>query len=163
MTYDYEPELEFFIHNVMPILESRGLRLPAIETWPQEATLATAHLVLSGVTRRYPAIRWIVAEMGGTLPYLSRYFEEATASVGSGGGDLTAELRRLYYDTSLTDDPLVYKFMAEWIGTERIVLGTDSPRVTPTDWIARVKAIPGIGGADLERILGGTARTELNL
>lgn len=26
--YDYEPELEFFIHNVLPILERRGLRLP---------------------------------------------------------------------------------------------------------------------------------------
>jgi FMNH2-dependent dimethyl sulfone monooxygenase len=29
--YDYEPELEFFIDNVIPILESRGLRLPVKE------------------------------------------------------------------------------------------------------------------------------------
>jgi dimethylsulfone monooxygenase len=29
--YDYEPELEFFIENVIPILESRGLRLPSEE------------------------------------------------------------------------------------------------------------------------------------
>lgn len=29
--YDYEPELEFFIDNVIPILESRGLRLPVLE------------------------------------------------------------------------------------------------------------------------------------
>jgi FMNH2-dependent dimethyl sulfone monooxygenase len=29
--YDYEPELDFFIENVIPILESRGMRLPVVE------------------------------------------------------------------------------------------------------------------------------------
>ncbi|WP_156935130.1 amidohydrolase family protein [Pseudonocardia spinosispora] len=134
---------------------------------PQEAGLAAIHLVVSGVTRRFPSIRWIISPMGGTVPYLWRRFEEITECLRQTQwlvDDLRGELRTLYYDTSLTDDPQVYRFMVDSLGADRLVLGTDAPRVTATDWIGRVRtATAGLGAADLERVLGGTARDELKL
>ena len=35
-----------------------------------DATLAAAHLVLSGVPERFPRIRWVLAHLGGAIPYL---------------------------------------------------------------------------------------------
>lgn len=134
---------------------------------PQEAGLAAIHLVVSGITRRFPSIRWIIAPMGGTVPYLWRRFEEITECLGQKEwlvDDLRGELRTLYYDTSLTDDPQVYRFMLESMGADRLVLGTDAPRVTATDWIGRLRtASAGLGTTDLERVLGGTARDKLKL
>ncbi|GAA3112570.1 amidohydrolase family protein [Pseudonocardia yunnanensis] len=133
---------------------------------PQEAGLAAAHLVISGVTRRFPGIRWIIAPMGGTLPYLWRRFEEMSESLGQHdwlAGDPGGELRKLYYDTTLTDDPGAYRFMIDTFGADRLVLGTDAPRVTATDWMNRVRAVPGIEAADMEGVLGGNASSVLRL
>ena len=133
---------------------------------PQEAGLAAAHLVISGVTRRFPGIGWIIAPMGGTLPYVWRRFEEMSESLGQDewlAGDPGGELRKLYYDTTLTDDPAVYRFMIDTLGADRLVLGTDAPRVTATDWITRVRAVPGLETADMDGVLGGNVRSLLRL
>jgi 6-methylsalicylate decarboxylase len=133
---------------------------------PQEAGLAAMHLVVSGVTRRFPAIRWIVAPMGGTAPFLWRRFEEITECLHQEDWlveDLRGELQKLYYDTSLTDDPLVYRLVLDEVGAGRLVLGTDAPRVTAADWTGRVRSASGLGDADLQRVLEGTARDDLKL
>jgi aminocarboxymuconate-semialdehyde decarboxylase len=133
---------------------------------PQEAGLAALHLVVSGVTRRFPAIRWVIAPMGGTLPYLWRRFEEISESLGQHQwltGNPRDELRKLYYDTTLTDDPHVYRLLGDTLGTDRLVLGTDAPRVTTTDWVGRVRDALGADAPGLDGVLGGTARTELKL
>ena len=133
---------------------------------PQEAGLAAIHLVVSGLTRRCPSIRWIIAPMGGTAPYLWRRFEEISESLGQTDwlvDDLRGELRKLYYDTTLTDDPDVYRFMMQSLGADRLVLGTDAPRVTATDWIGRLRSASGLGDAELKRVLGGTAQNDLML
>ncbi|MFI5612619.1 amidohydrolase family protein [Amycolatopsis sp. NPDC051903] len=49
---------------------------------PLESTIAATRLVVSGVTRRFPRIRWIVSPMGGALGFLWRRFEEMTQSLG---------------------------------------------------------------------------------
>ncbi len=49
---------------------------------PHEAGLAGIHLVVSGVTRRFPDIKWILAPMGGTMLYLWRRFEEISHQSG---------------------------------------------------------------------------------
>ncbi|NIP60002.1 MAG: amidohydrolase family protein, partial [Gemmatimonadetes bacterium] len=36
-----------------------------------DTTLAAAHLVFSGTVQRYPGIRWVLAHLGGTIPYLA--------------------------------------------------------------------------------------------
>ncbi|UOZ03454.1 amidohydrolase family protein [Amycolatopsis sp. WQ 127309] len=133
---------------------------------PLEATMAAAHLVVSGVTRRYPGINWVIAPMGGTLPYLWRRFEESSQAMGQDdllAGDPATELKKLYYDTTLSDDPRVIRFMVDAVGIDQLVFGSDAPKVTATDWIGRMKKTRLFGDDDLGKLLGGTARTRLGL
>jgi predicted TIM-barrel fold metal-dependent hydrolase len=135
---------------------------------PHEMTVAGARLLLSGVTSRYRRIRFVLATMGGSLLYLWPRFVEMSTSLGQLGGiafegDLRDAPRHFYYDTTLTDDPGPFRFVAEAVGVERLVLGTDAPRVAVADWIAAVRAMPGLAAADAERVLGLTARDALGL
>ncbi|MEW2505541.1 amidohydrolase family protein [Amycolatopsis sp. NPDC047767] len=127
---------------------------------PMEATLATTHLVVSGVTQRYPDIRWIIGTMGGSIGYLWRRFEEITESVHQDQwleNNPRQELKKLYYDTTLTDDPAAIKFFADSFGADRLVLGTDAPRVRAGDWANRIKAVPGFDEQQLRGVLNDTA------
>ena len=126
---------------------------------PMEATVATTRLVVSGVTRRCPNIRWIIATMGGSIGYLWRRFEEITESLHQDewlATDPRQELKKLYYDTTLTDDPRVIKFFADEFGADRLVLGTDAPRVRAGEWAKRVKAVP-LDDQQLQGVLNDTA------
>jgi 6-methylsalicylate decarboxylase len=127
---------------------------------PMEATVATTRLVVSGVTRRYPNIRWIIAPMGGSIGYLWRRFEEITECLHQDqwlANEPRQELKKLYYDTTLTDDPAAIKFFIDSLGADRLVLGTDAPRVRAGDWAARVKAVPGLDAEQMQSVLAGTA------
>ncbi|MFF4595965.1 amidohydrolase family protein [Amycolatopsis sp. CA-161197] len=127
---------------------------------PMEATLATTRLVVSGVTRRYPNIRWIIATMGGSIGYLWRRFEEITETLHQDEWLATnprQELKKLYYDTTLTDDPAAIKLFADSFGADRLVLGTDAPRVRAGDWADRIKAVPGLDDHQLRAVLNDTA------
>ncbi len=133
---------------------------------PHEATIATARIVLSGLTQRHPHIRFIVAPLGGTLPYLWRRFEEMSEVHIKAGrlsfgleGDPLDELRKIYYDTSLSDAAGPFQLVADLVGIDQIVLGTDDPRVRPADWIAAIQAIPGVD----DRVLVDNGRRALGL
>lgn len=132
---------------------------------PQEMTNAAIHLVTSGVTRRYPGIKWILATMGGTLPYIWRRFEEISECLNQTQwleGNPRDELKKFFYDTTLTDDVRVIEFAAETFGVGQLVLGTDSPRLPTADWIGRLRK-SSFSAAEFEGILGGTAQSKLGL
>jgi 6-methylsalicylate decarboxylase len=137
---------------------------------PHEAGVATLRLVLSGVTTRHSGIRFIVAPMGGTLPFLWPRFEEMSAAQLKSGairfnleGDPVDALRGLYYDTTLTNTATAFNVTSQLVGIGQIVLGTDAPRVPVADWIAAMRAIPAIGHQDPHGVLGRTAHEKLGL
>src|SRR4029453_13285947 len=68
-----------------------------------DTTLAAARLVFSGVVERYPRIRWVLAHMGGTIPYLAerldrgwRAFADCRTHIASPPSEY---LRTFHYDT----------------------------------------------------------------
>ena len=127
---------------------------------PQEITISATRLAVSGVPQRHPNIKWVMAAMGGSLPYLWRRFEEITQCLEQDdwlANDPAQQLGRYYYDTALSDDPRVIQFFLDTIGVERLVLGTDAPRVRTGDWIARVNKVPGLTGDALEAVMSGNA------
>lgn len=136
---------------------------------PAEAAIATARLVLSGLTSRHRRIRFVIAVMGGTLPYLWRRFEQNAAFALKAGllrtdvEDPRAELSRLYYDTTLTDDPAAIALAARMLGADRLVFGTDAPQGVPAQVAAAIARVPELEGAAAERILGHTAQSLLRL
>jgi 6-methylsalicylate decarboxylase len=134
---------------------------------PHEAGLAGIHLVVSGVTRRFPDIKWILAPMGGTMLYLWRRFEEISTSLGQMDlleHDPADALRSLYFDTTLSDDPAVLQFAVDAVGAQQLVLGTDSPRVNPSSWLDAIATGLNLNLVDneLDAVRFGNAR-ELGL
>lgn len=127
---------------------------------PQEITISATRLAVSGVPQRHPNIRWVLAAMGGSLPYLWGRFQEMTESLKQDEwlvNNPRDQLNRFFYDTALSDDPRVIEFFLDAIGVEQLVLGTDSPRVRAGDWISRVKAVPGLDAHALTAVLSGNA------
>ena len=163
-----------FVHPVGTpdtfIIGADGFQMGPKLGGPHEAGVATLRLVLSGVTTRYPSIRFVIAPLGGTLPYLwPRFAEMSVAALRSGAirfeveGDPLDALQRLYFDTTLSNTVTAFNLTAELVGVSQIVLGTDMPRVRAADWINAIRAFPGISTSDLEGVLGRTARDKLGL
>ncbi len=96
---------------------------------PLETTMAAMRLIAGGVLDRHPRLAVCLAHGGGFLPYqLGRLRHAAT---------VRPELRHLtrsplqyrsrFYFDSITHDPQALRFLIDWAGPERVMLGSDFP------------------------------------
>ena len=99
-----------------------------------EDTITAARLILSGLTLRYPRIRFIIPHLGGTLPlFLQRMDNVAERqdwhrlSTEVKPSDL---LRRMWFD-SVNEHPAALRCACEAFGVDRLLLGTDWPFLPP--------------------------------
>lgn len=95
-----------------------------------DTTLAAAGLVLSGVAGRFPRIRWVLAHLGGAIPYLAErldrgfhVFEECRQQIDRPPSEY---LKEFYYDT-VNFDPAALRLAIEFAGYEHILAGSDYP------------------------------------
>lgn len=100
-----------------------GLAPSAIE-YPQETTRTISSLLFSGAFSKYPNINYIFSHGGGTIPYVAGRI--ATRKDPSGVDALTL-LKRLYYDVALSMNPVIVHALMEFVGSGRIVFGSDFP------------------------------------
>jgi len=131
-----------------------------------DTTLAVARMCFDGMFREFPDIRWIVAHLGGAVPYLMerldngwRDFSECRAKIDELP---SAYLKRLYYDT-VNFNPHMLNMVREMIGSDHMVMGSDYPHLLGS--IER--AVSSIEGLDISneekrQIFEGTALTILN-
>jgi predicted TIM-barrel fold metal-dependent hydrolase len=128
-----------FVHPIQPATPSP---LPAAPVWVQEfpfdTTRAVTNLIYSGTLERCPSIRLQLAHMGGTAPFLAHRIAEwagrdpSRAEAAPAGA--LAYLRRLYYDTGLSNNRVALAAVRELAGLDQIVFGTDWPyAVLPED------------------------------
>jgi aminocarboxymuconate-semialdehyde decarboxylase len=131
-----------------------------------DTTLAVARMCFDGMFRRFPDIRWIVAHLGGAVPYLMermdngwRDFPECRARIDKLP---STYLKRLYYDT-VNFNPHMLKMVREMIGADRMVLGSDYPHLLGSIDRA-VSSIESLEITDDEKqkIFEGTAVSILN-
>jgi predicted TIM-barrel fold metal-dependent hydrolase len=63
------------------------------------------------------------------------------------------------------DAPSVEELVAliRAVGVERVLFGSDFPWYDPVDTVAEVEALPGLGAAEREAILGGNAARVLGV
>lgn len=134
-----------FIHPTDPV----GVYDPKLEIVnslieaPFETTRAVTNLIHSNTTDRCPDIKYILSHGGGTIPYLgwrialSKYSnKEIRPSIlrmlydflikGSPDSGLKI-LKNMYYDTAVTASPYALKAMQEFVGSLKIVFGSDLP------------------------------------
>ena len=131
-----------------------------------DTTLAVARMCFDGLLREFPDIRWIVAHLGGAVPYLMerldngwRDFPECRAKID----ELPSTyLKRLYYDT-VNFNPHMLMMVHEMIGANHMVMGSDYPHLLGSIDRA-VSSIEGLNIPEEEkrRIFEGTALSILN-
>lgn len=121
-----------FIHPTFPggVEAMMDYGLMPLLGFPFDTTLAAAKLVFSGVVERFPRIRWVLAHLGGAIPYLAerldrgfRAFKEARQHIRRPPSDY---LRTFYYDT-VNFDPRALRLAIEFAGPDRVLAGSDYP------------------------------------
>jgi aminocarboxymuconate-semialdehyde decarboxylase len=128
---------------------------------PFETTITAAHMVMAGVMERHPGLKVVLAHGGGALLALRGRLRHAHEAIAAAGERLRespeASIRRFYYDT-VTHDPQVLRDLAEYVGTDHVLLGTDHPfDMGDHDPLATVRAAgldPHALGANAEALFG---------
>ncbi len=122
----------FYIHPIHPVgveaMESYWL-MPLVG-FPFDTTLAAASLVFSGVVERFGGITWVLAHLGGAIPYLAERldrgfaaFQECRANISR----LPSEyLKQFYFDT-VNFDGRALELAIEFAGADHLVAGSDYP------------------------------------
>lgn len=136
---------------------------------PAELAVTLARLVIAGHTTRYPHVRIIAAMTGGALPQLLDRYEhglrQSNPEIAEALGGIGGHLRKLYYDTSILEEPGVLEAAATRFGASRLVLGSDfgRPTITSEAAVAYVESATFLSDAEKSAVLDGTAAALLGL
>ncbi|HLK51004.1 MAG TPA: amidohydrolase family protein [Bryobacteraceae bacterium] len=141
-----------------------------------DTTRTIASLIFSGSTTRYPDITWIFSHAGGMMPFVIERFLSGTQAevvpgiVTKGQGNVPPrnvpkgalyELRRMYYDTAQTTNPVAMGALRKVVPVSQIVYGTDywyrnsveTARGLMTNKIFTDEELRAINRGNAERIL----------
>jgi len=125
--------LVLMIHPLHPLgLDRMGGRpeLAAVAAFPLETAFAAVSLMTHGVLERFPKLRVLLSHGGGALSWLLPRLNHAYAMgpplQSLFARDPTEIARSFYYDTILYDGPAL-QYLADKVGKDRLVVGSDYP------------------------------------
>lgn len=128
-----------FVHPVQPTgYEHIGCGRPGpVIEFPMDSARTMVDALYSGVLRRYPAIRFVIAHGGGVLPTLANRI--ATIGVQSWvpnpeqitAEEIRGEVAGLYYDTALASSAHSLLPVLATTTADHLVFGTDYPPASP--------------------------------
>lgn len=130
---------------------------------PVETAVAVGRLIAGGVLDRIPDLEFVLVHGGGVFPYIAGRMRHGYHHVSSAAASERSPdeyLRRFHYDT-LVHDPDVLRCLADMVGPDRLVVGTDTPYLMADDEPLSSLRRAGLDGD--ERILSGTAASLLQL
>jgi aminocarboxymuconate-semialdehyde decarboxylase len=122
----------FFIHPSWPVgVEAMtDYWLMPLIGFTFDTTLAAAKLVFSGVTEQFPRIKWVLAHLGGAIPYLAERldrgyfaFKECREHISRPPSE---HLKKFYFDT-VNFDPAALRLAIDFAGADHLVAGSDYP------------------------------------
>lgn len=165
----HERRAVLYIHPTYPVgVEAmEHYMLMPLVGFTMDTTLAAASLVFSGTVDRFPGIRWVLAHLGGAIPYLAerldrgyRAYPECRVHLSRPPSDV---LRGFYYD-SVNFDPGALRLAIEFAGVDRILAGSDYPhQIGSLELMVESVGQMGLEDAERARILGGNTRVLLGL
>jgi aminocarboxymuconate-semialdehyde decarboxylase len=125
--------LMLMIHPLHPLgLDRMGGRpeLAAVAAFPLETAFAAASLMTHGVLERFPKLRILLSHGGGALSWVLPRLQHAYG-LGPPLQSLFAKdpeeiARSFYYDTILYDRSAL-QYLADKVGANRLVVGSDYP------------------------------------
>jgi aminocarboxymuconate-semialdehyde decarboxylase len=128
-----ELNIVFFIHPTYPmgVEAMEEYMLMPLVGFLADTTLAAASLVFSGVVERFPNIRWVLAHLGGAVPYLAERFDRGYAAFPQCRDNISklpSEYlqENFYYDT-VNFDVTALQFAIDFAGVDHLVAGSDYP------------------------------------
>ena len=170
-------KLPIYIHPTAPLAtKAVGLDiLPVlIYGWAFDATVAMTRLVYGRVLERFPEISFVVADVGGVLPF----FGQRARNIFTGRTDEIREryglkenplvyFKRFYVD-SADHPPLTLRCALDFFGPDHVVFGTNYPYGPEEGCLFVRNSLEAIDALDLappdkERVLGGNAARILGL
>lgn len=164
-----EAQAVVYIHPTYPVgveVMEEYMLMPMVG-FLMDTTLAAAGLVYSGVMERHPGITWVLAHLGGAVPYMAERFDRGFEAYPACRERCTVrpseQLRRIYYDT-VNFDPACLRLALEFAGPDRIVAGSDYPhQIGSLERMKRSLDNLDLDQETLARITGGNAARILGL
>ena len=132
-----------------------------------DSSLAAAHLVFAGIPERYPRIRFVLAHLGGAIPYIAERLDRGWRAFADCREQVqrapSSYLRDFYYDT-VNFDPAALRLAVDFAGADHVLAGSDYPHMIGSialmkDSLAAVRVSP----EERAKILGGNAASLLHL
>ena len=121
-----------------------------------DAIVAVARLLCSGHVVRYANVKFVAPMGAAGLPFVLGRLKR-NAEITPGVADPVEAIGRLYVDTIL-HDPRVLQFVIAMLGTDRLMMGSDSPfpigDMAPTEIVAAA----GLKADQVAAVNGGLAR-----
>jgi predicted TIM-barrel fold metal-dependent hydrolase len=137
---------------------------------PTEMAVAGCRYIVTGHLDRYPSLRFILATLGGSIPFLARRFDrglqqDAPAVRAELGGSVLPHLKRFWYDTSVIEEPTALRAAKETYGADRLMLGSDyaRPGVSSLPAIRYVSESPYLTDEEKHLVLDVTAGEVLRI
>ncbi len=170
LQYLNERQVTVFVHPTLPFgVQAPPGHMPApLLEFVFETTRLAANLIYSGALDKFDRISFILAHLGGTLPYVAwrlRLLDLSSRNVyrefraRSPQGVLTY-LKKFYYDTALSAGPNSLNAALELVGSDRLLFGSDFP-FAPMNFIEETSAAlvtsPRLSPAELKKIGRGNA------
>ncbi|MBC8358302.1 MAG: amidohydrolase [Candidatus Aminicenantes bacterium] len=153
----------FYIHPNFPVgVEAMtDYWLMPLVGFTFDTTLAAAKLVFSGVVEKFPKIIWVLAHLGGAVPYLAERldrgyfaFKECREHISKPPSEY---LKDFYYD-SVNFDINALQLAVKFAGADHILAGSDYPHQIGSleKMVKSIKKL-NISSAEKAGILGGNA------
>ena len=161
-------KLCIFIHPMLPANSDpyREYVLGPIIGFPCDTTLAVARMCYDGLLRDLPDIKWLIAHVGGAVPFLMermdngyRDFAECRTKIDQLP---STYLKRLYYDT-VTFSPYTLNMIRDMVGVDHMVMGSDYPHLLGSidRAVSSIESL-SIPQHEKQKIFEGTALSILN-
>ena len=117
-----------FIH---PVFESGDARnsdygMPNAVGRVTDTLIAISRIIYSGHVLKYTNVKIVIGIGGAALPFIAGRLRRNYSLHSDSLADPDASLAQLYYDT-LVHDARVLRFVADMVGTERLMMGSDKP------------------------------------
>jgi aminocarboxymuconate-semialdehyde decarboxylase len=164
-----ELEAVFYIHPEFPagVEAMTEYWLMPLLGFPFDTTLAAAKLVFSGVLEKFPNIKWVLAHLGGAVPYLAERLDRGYEAFRECRENIrrppSEYLKKFYFDT-VNFDRNCLRLAIDFAGAGHLLAGSDYPHKIGS-LRKMVDSIDGLEISPREKagILGGNAARLLGI
>ncbi len=126
-------DLTVFVHPLHPAgVERIGAagEYGAVAAFPLETALAAVSLLAHGVMERFPRLRVLLSHGGGALPWILPRLDQGygiSAAMRQAMREAPSAIARKFWYDTIVYSPNALRYMAQEVGEDHIVVGSDYP------------------------------------